>query len=116
MSGGTEAAFLSAIKLHVTGNLALIRAGEEELIKNKVSCTQLLWSTRDCGSALPKHLPYYPTLILFAGGISTQITCLEGLAAGCKLSFWHHQHSLWSTRNFGSLSSATAGCVSELWM
>ena len=40
MSGGTEAAFLSAIKLHVTGNLALIRAGEEELIKNKVEfCT-----------------------------------------------------------------------------
>ena len=38
MSGGTEAAFLSAIKLHVTGNLALIRAAEEELIKNKASC------------------------------------------------------------------------------
>ena len=37
MSGNTEAAFLSAIKLHVTGNLALIRAAEEELIKNKVS-------------------------------------------------------------------------------
>ena len=32
MSGMTEAAFLSAIKLHVTGNLALIRAAEEELI------------------------------------------------------------------------------------
>ncbi len=37
MSGRTEAAFLSAIKLHVTGNLALIRAAEEELIKNKAS-------------------------------------------------------------------------------
>ena len=37
MSGTTEAAFLSAIKLHVTGNLALIRAAEEELIKNKVT-------------------------------------------------------------------------------
>ena len=37
MSGKTEAAFLSAIKLHVTGNLALIRAAEEELIKNKAS-------------------------------------------------------------------------------
>lgn len=36
MSGKTEDAFLSAIKLHVTGNLALIRAAEEELIKNKV--------------------------------------------------------------------------------
>jgi hypothetical protein len=36
MSGKTEEAFLSAIRLHVTGNFALIRAAEEELIKNKV--------------------------------------------------------------------------------
>ncbi len=36
MNGQDEAAYLSAIKLHVTGNLALIRAAEEELVKNKV--------------------------------------------------------------------------------
>ncbi|BDA43070.1 Glucose 1-dehydrogenase [Coccomyxa sp. Obi] len=35
MSGNDEAAYISAIKLHVTGNLTLIRAAEEELIKNK---------------------------------------------------------------------------------
>ena len=36
MSGTGEEAFISAIKLHVTANLAIIRAAEEELIKNKV--------------------------------------------------------------------------------
>lgn len=36
MHGQDEAAYLSAIKLHVTGNLTLIRAAEEELVKNKV--------------------------------------------------------------------------------
>lgn len=36
MHGQGEAAYLSAIKLHVTGNLALIRAAEDELVKNKV--------------------------------------------------------------------------------
>jgi NAD(P)-dependent dehydrogenase (short-subunit alcohol dehydrogenase family) len=35
MNGNDEAAYISAIKLHVTGNLTLIRAAEEELIKNK---------------------------------------------------------------------------------
>lgn len=35
MSGTGEEAFISAIKLHVTANLAIIRAAEEELIKNK---------------------------------------------------------------------------------
>jgi len=48
MSGGTENAFLSAIKLHVTGNLALIRAAEEELIKNKVSTAALKVLTAYC--------------------------------------------------------------------
>ena len=52
----TEAAFLSAIRLHVTGNLALIRAAEDELIKNKVGlCTashSLLNSAFCQGSAL----------------------------------------------------------------
>lgn len=36
MNGPDEVAYLSAIKLHVTGNLTLIRAAEEELVKNKV--------------------------------------------------------------------------------
>ena len=36
MSGLNEEAFISAIKLHVTGNLAIIGAAEQELIKNKV--------------------------------------------------------------------------------
>ncbi|EIE22082.1 NAD(P)-binding protein [Coccomyxa subellipsoidea C-169] len=35
MWGGGEAAFIAALKLHVTGNLTLIRAAEEELVKNK---------------------------------------------------------------------------------
>ena len=51
MSGRTEAAFLSAIKLHVTGNLALIRAAEEELIKNKVSQKHSLAETDDSAIA-----------------------------------------------------------------
>jgi hypothetical protein len=42
MSGKTEDAFLSAIRLHVTGNLALIRAAEEELIKNKGAVVKVL--------------------------------------------------------------------------
>ncbi|EIE23326.1 NAD(P)-binding protein [Coccomyxa subellipsoidea C-169] len=35
MNGNDEAAYIAAFKLHVTGNLTLIRAAEEELIKNK---------------------------------------------------------------------------------
>ncbi|EIE23552.1 NAD(P)-binding protein [Coccomyxa subellipsoidea C-169] len=35
MEGQSEDAILAAIKLHVTGNLTLIRAAEEELVKNK---------------------------------------------------------------------------------
>ncbi|EIE23334.1 hypothetical protein COCSUDRAFT_62877 [Coccomyxa subellipsoidea C-169] len=35
MGGKDEASFISSFKLHVTGNLNLIRAAEEELIKNK---------------------------------------------------------------------------------
>ena len=49
MSGMTEAAFLSAIRLHVTGNLALIRAAEEELIKNKVRMRTAPASTGNSG-------------------------------------------------------------------
>jgi NAD(P)-dependent dehydrogenase (short-subunit alcohol dehydrogenase family) len=35
MMSANETAFISALKLHVTGNLTLIREAEEELIKNK---------------------------------------------------------------------------------
>ncbi|BDA47161.1 Glucose 1-dehydrogenase [Coccomyxa sp. Obi] len=34
-SGNDEAAFLASFRMHVTGNLTLIRAAQEELIKNK---------------------------------------------------------------------------------
>ena len=61
MSGVAEEAFLSAIKLHVTGNLALIRAAEEELIKNKVSTQRKLadscqWAARTSVTYGPSHL------------------------------------------------------------
>ncbi len=36
MHGPGEEAYIAAMKLHVTGNLALIRAAENKLIKNKV--------------------------------------------------------------------------------
>lgn len=41
MQGQSEDAILAAIKLHVTGNLTLIRAAEEELVKNKVPTLKL---------------------------------------------------------------------------
>ncbi|KAK9905613.1 hypothetical protein WJX75_003074 [Coccomyxa subellipsoidea] len=41
MGGKDEAAYISSFKLHVTGNLTLIRAAEEELIKSKGSIVNI---------------------------------------------------------------------------
>ncbi|EIE23343.1 hypothetical protein COCSUDRAFT_41609 [Coccomyxa subellipsoidea C-169] len=41
LPGDDEAAFIAEFKLHVTGNLTLIKAAEEELIKNKGSVVNI---------------------------------------------------------------------------
>ncbi|CAL8461621.1 g1152 [Coccomyxa elongata] len=53
MWGADEAAFISALKLHVTGNLTLIRAAEEELIKNKGAVVNI----SSVISVMPGHKP-----------------------------------------------------------
>lgn len=41
ITDGDEAAFIATLKLHVTGNLTLIREAQEELIKNKGSVVNI---------------------------------------------------------------------------
>ncbi|CAL5224873.1 g7631 [Coccomyxa viridis] len=73
MSGKTEAAFLSAIKLHVTGNLALIRAAEEELIKNKGAVVNV----SSVGAIMPISSP---TMTSYGVAKAAQDTLTKNLA------------------------------------
>ncbi|BDA42099.1 Glucose 1-dehydrogenase [Coccomyxa sp. Obi] len=72
MYGGGEAAFIAALKLHVTGNLALIRAAEEELIKNKGSVVNI--------SSVAAVIPNQPSIQAYGAAKAAQDKLTQDLA------------------------------------
>ncbi|CAL8461624.1 g1155 [Coccomyxa elongata] len=72
MYGGGEAAFIAALKLHVTGNLALIRAAEKELIKNKGSVVNI--------SSVAAIIPNQPTIQAYGAAKAAQDKLTQDLA------------------------------------
>lgn len=81
MSGTNEEAFISAIKLHVTANLAIIRAAEQELIKNKVGM-HLSWRSLSATSTSSGCIvDAADSLTPLYSGMPAQGRTLQGCAA-----------------------------------